>query len=83
MVGRANETIDKVERYMADEPRDVDAELHGTARAFVRYQPKGVIGNIVPWNFPFDLGFGPVVDMLAAGNRVMLRSRSMRPRAVR
>ena len=23
-------------------------------------QPKGVIGNIVPWNFPFDLSVGPL-----------------------
>ena len=37
-------------------------------------QPKGVIGNIVPWNFPFDLGVGPLVEMLAAGNRVIVKS---------
>ena len=36
-------------------------------------QPKGVIGNISPWNFPFDLSVGPLVEMLAAGNRVVLK----------
>ena len=28
--------------------------------AEIRLEPKGVIGNIVPWNFPFDLGLGPL-----------------------
>ena len=32
----------------------------------MRHEPKGVIGNIVPWNFPFDLSLGPLIDMLAA-----------------
>jgi coniferyl-aldehyde dehydrogenase len=32
-----------------------------------------VVGNISPWNFPFDLSVGPLVEMLAAGNRVVLK----------
>ena len=32
-----------------------------------------MIGNIVPWNFPFDLSVGPLVEMLAAGNRVVIK----------
>ena len=49
------------------------------ARAFVRYQPKGVVGNIVPWNFPFDIGVGPLVEMLAAGNRVIVKPSDFTP----
>ncbi len=26
-----------------------------------------------PWNFPFDLSLGPLVDILAAGNRAILK----------
>ena len=37
---------------MADEERYADPAFYGTARAVVRHQPKGVVGNIVPWNFP-------------------------------
>jgi coniferyl-aldehyde dehydrogenase len=35
------------------------------------------VGNIAPWNFPFDLGVGTLVEMLAAGNRVILVTTSV------
>jgi coniferyl-aldehyde dehydrogenase len=38
-----------------------------------------VIGNIVPWNFPFDLSVGPLVEMLAAGNRVVIKPSEYTP----
>jgi coniferyl-aldehyde dehydrogenase len=43
------------------------------ASAKVIYQPLGVIGVIVPWNYPLYLAIGPLVGALAAGNRVMLK----------
>lgn len=43
------------------------------AKARVIYQPKGVIGIIVPWNYPLFLAIGPLVGALAAGNRIMLK----------
>ena len=43
------------------------------AKAHVHYQPLGVIGNIVPWNFPVYLAIGPLIGMLAAGNRAMIK----------
>lgn len=43
------------------------------ASAKVVYQPLGVIGVIVPWNYPLYLAIGPLVGALAAGNRVMLK----------
>jgi coniferyl-aldehyde dehydrogenase len=43
------------------------------ARAKVVYQPLGVVGVIVPWNYPLYLAIGPLVGALAAGNRVMLK----------
>ena len=43
------------------------------ASAKVVYQPLGVIGIIVPWNYPLYLAIGPLVGALAAGNRVMLK----------
>ena len=35
--------------------RAADPAMYGTGWAEMRHEPKGVIGNIVPWNFPFDL----------------------------
>ncbi len=43
------------------------------ASAKVVYQPLGVVGVIVPWNYPLYLAIGPLVGALAAGNRVMLK----------
>jgi coniferyl-aldehyde dehydrogenase len=45
----------------------------------VTYQPKGVVGIIVPWNFPVYLAVGPLVAALAAGNRVMIKMSEITP----
>lgn len=43
------------------------------AKAEVRYEPKGVIGILSPWNFPVNLAFGPLMQVFAAGNRAMIK----------
>src|SRR3954452_17163168 len=73
VAGRAAYVAENLESWMAPEPRYTDPALFGSGRAFVQPQPKGVVGNISPWNFPFDLSVGPLVEMLAAGNRVVLK----------
>ena len=73
VAGRAAYVAEHLEGWMAPEPRYSDPALYGSGRAFVQPQPKGVVGNISPWNFPFDLSVGPLIEMLAAGNRVVLK----------
>ncbi len=46
----------------------------------IEYQPKGVVGVIVPWNFPLYLALGPLVAALAAGNRVMIKMSELSPK---
>jgi len=77
--GRAAYAAEQLDSWMADEQRPVDPALFGAGRALVKPQPKGVIGNIVPWNFPFDLSVGPLVEMLAAGNRVVIKPSEYTP----
>jgi len=79
VAGRAAYAAEQLDAWMAEDERFTDPALYGTARAGVRYQPKGVIGNIVPWNFPFDLSAGPLVEMLAAGNRVIIKPSDYTP----
>jgi acyl-CoA reductase-like NAD-dependent aldehyde dehydrogenase len=43
------------------------------AKAWVMPQPVGVVGIVVPWNYPLFLTMGPLAGALAAGNRVMLK----------
>lgn len=42
-------------------------------KAELRYEPKGVIGILSPWNFPVNLSFGPLMQVFAAGNRAMIK----------
>ncbi len=42
-------------------------------RAKVMFQPRGVVGIISPWNYPFNLAISPLASALAAGNRVMIK----------
>jgi coniferyl-aldehyde dehydrogenase len=77
--GRAGYAAEQLGAWMAQEPRPTDPALYGSGRAFVQPQPKGVVGNIVPWNFPFDLSVGPLVEMLAAGNRVVIKPSEYTP----
>jgi coniferyl-aldehyde dehydrogenase len=77
--GRAAYAAEQLGTWMAPEPRHSDPALFGSGRAFVQPQPKGVIGNIVPWNFPFDLSVGPLIEMLAAGNRVVIKPSEYTP----
>src|SRR3954454_16733292 len=79
VAGRAAYAAERLEAWMAPEPRDVDPALFGSAKAFVQPQPKGVVGNIVPWTFPFDLSVGPLVEMIAAGNRVVIKPSEYTP----
>ena len=77
--GRAGYAAEQLPGWMASEPRATDPALYGSGRAFVQPQPKGVVGNIVPWNFPFDLSVGPLIEMLAAGNRVVIKPSEYTP----
>jgi coniferyl-aldehyde dehydrogenase len=43
------------------------------ARAHIVPRPLGVVGIIVPWNYPLYLAAGPLVSALAAGNRAMVK----------
>lgn len=42
--------------------------------------PKGVVGIVAPWNYPVQLALWPLVDAIAAGNRVALKPSEFVPR---
>lgn len=43
------------------------------SKSYVRYEPKGVVLIISPWNFPFLLTIAPLASAIAAGNCVVLK----------
>nr|WP_218176336.1 coniferyl aldehyde dehydrogenase [Pseudomonas putida] len=62
----------QLKRWMRPARRTVGLAFQ-PASARVLYQPLGVVGIIVPWNYPLFLAIGPLTCALAAGNRVMLK----------
>ena len=72
-VSRARFAKKQLKKWMKPQNRHVDRLLFGAARNQLIYQPVGVVGNMSPWNFPIDISFGPLVDALAAGNRMIIK----------
>lgn len=73
-VEHAKEAINNVSQWMKPEQRPAPSPAGETgASAEVRSMPKGVVGIIGPWNFPVHLVLGPLVCVLAAGNRAMIK----------
>lgn len=46
---------------------------------FVTYEPYGVIGIIVPWNYPLHISSRSICPALATGNTVVLKASSLAP----
>ena len=61
------------ESCLAREYRSVAALLAFTKQAYVEYKPLGVIGIIVPWNYPFQNVLSAVVAALMAGNGAVVK----------
>jgi aldehyde dehydrogenase (NAD+)/coniferyl-aldehyde dehydrogenase len=66
-------------RWMRAERRPV-AWWSLPGRARLLRQPLGVVGIIVPWNYPLYLAVSPLTAALAAGNRAMLKLSEHTPR---
>ena len=66
-------------RWMRPQNRRTEF-LFLTNRAWVEYQPKGVVGIVAPWNFPVYLAVGPLIAAIAAGNRAMIKGSEYAPR---
>ncbi|OYU74155.1 MAG: coniferyl aldehyde dehydrogenase, partial [Burkholderiales bacterium PBB5] len=73
-VGAGNHALKHIDQWAKPEKRKVQFPLGLLgAKAELRFEPKGVIGILSPWNFPIQLAFGPLMQVLAAGNRAMIK----------
>lgn len=54
------------------------ASMIGTSSKIVK-EPKGVTLVVSPWNYPFNLTFGPMIWSIAAGNTVIIKPSEMTP----
>lgn len=67
-----NHVVRHLKSWMKPSKRSTEWLFKGN-KLEVRYQPKGVVGIICPWNFPIYLSIGPLITSLAAGNRCMIK----------
>ena len=85
VVGPMKHAKKNLKKWMKTEKRKAAIAPLGSAlsllgaKAEIRYQPKGVVGAISPWNFPLNLALAPLSGILAAGNRVMLKPSELTP----
>jgi coniferyl-aldehyde dehydrogenase len=79
VIGRSRYVQAMLGEWMKPSPRELDPAAHGGSTAQVIRQPKGVIGNLAPWNFPIECALVMVNDMLAAGNRVIVKASRQTP----
>jgi len=69
----ADHVVKHLRSWMKPQRRGVDLRNFLGARNRVIPQPLGVVGVIVPWNFPVNLSMVPLTYILAAGNRAMVK----------
>ena len=63
-------------RYYAEAIDKIYGQIAPTADSvlgLIHYEPVGVVGAIVPWNFPLMIGAWKLAPALAAGNSVVLK----------
>ncbi|MFB7718311.1 aldehyde dehydrogenase [Nocardia sp. NPDC056100] len=68
--------------YYAEALDKIPGEIAPTdpgALALVTREPLGVVGAVVPWNFPLDLAVWKLAPALAAGNSVVLKPAEQSP----
>lgn len=68
-----NRTKKQLKKWLKPQQRHIDRLLFPTSSCSVIPQPLGVVGVIVPWNFPIMLSLAPLVAIFAAGNRAMVK----------
>lgn len=72
VINQINYTIKQLHKWMKPSHRHSGLVLM-PAKVHVQYQPIGVIGIIVPWNFPIMLSLSPLISVISAGNNAMLK----------
>jgi len=84
MIHEVVNLVDLIHYYTSEAPRILEPEpipLHLLKHrsSYLHWAPRGVIGIIGPWNFPFNICSSPTVVALLAGNGVVVKPSEFTP----
>ena len=80
-LGSLKHARDHLADWVVDDPRPSIPPFDAFgSTAWVRYQPKGVVGIIGTWNAPLFTLLSPLASVLAAGNRAVLKPSEVSPK---
>ena len=83
-LGSLKHARDNFEAWLPDQPRPSVAPFDNFgATAWVRFQPKGVVGIIGTWNAPVFTLLSPLACAFAAGNSALLKPSEIAPRTAK
>jgi len=73
-----NHTIKNLKSWMKAKSISTPLSMLGT-NSKIKFEPKGRVLIISPWNYPFNLAVGPLISALAAGCPVILKPSELTP----
>ncbi|GAB4043581.1 aldehyde dehydrogenase family protein [Spirosoma litoris] len=78
LYGEIKHTIRHLKQWMKPKSLPTTLPLIGTS-SYIRYEPKGNVLIISPWNYPIALTLRPLVSAIAAGNVAILKPSELTP----
>lgn len=78
VIGEIKDALRHLRRWMKPRKVPTPIGLLGSAGT-IRYEPRGVVLIISPWNYPIYLTLGPLVSAIAAGNCAILKPSEFTP----
>ena len=78
VVNEAKDAIKNIKKWMRPHRVPTPINMLGTTGK-IKYEPKGNVLIIAPWNFPINLVFGPLISAIAAGNTAIIKPSEFTP----
>ena len=74
VINNAKHALKNIKKWVKQDNRKPNFPLGLLgSKAYVQFQPFGVVGIISPWNFPLTLSIAPLIEIFAAGNNAMIK----------
>ena len=80
MKGDIDFVCSRLAAWMAKEPVEDVLALQGR-KAYIHYEPKGVVLHLAAWNSPVLIALSPLISMIAAGNAIIVKPSEITPKS--